>query len=178
MRRKQLLKVALIVLAVFTIVGGYFWYLYFNNNEGKMISDNVRLQLLNNGSTDYINAIPNDNENNIPTYYFRVKNNLDTPANYTLIFNELTPSDVNDGCDASNYLRKSELMYELSFDNKIIKSGRLSELDNNILDNNNVLGKATNDYALRIFIASDTSDTLNNHYHYNIILKDENEKNS
>ena len=121
MKRLLILKVAFISMITFTIVGGYFWYTYFNEREGKTLSNNVRLQLLNNGPVTYINAVPNDDAGNIPTYYFRVKNNISTDVEYTLVFNEILPSEVNDGCDNEKFLKKNELSYVLTLDNKIIR---------------------------------------------------------
>ena len=176
MKRLLILKVAFISMIAFTIAGGYFWYIYFDEREGKMIADNVRLQLLNNGAVTYINAIPKDNEENIPIYYFRVKNNLSQEANYVLEFQEITPSEVNDGCNNETFINKNELSYELKLDNKIIKKGKLNELKDNVLDNNKVLGNKTNDYSLKVYLSDDTSDVLNKHYHYSVVLKEQNEK--
>lgn len=176
MKRLLILKIAFISMITFTVVGGYFWYLYFDESEAKMVADNVRLELLNNGSTTYINAIAEDKEENIPTYYFRVKNNFEKEAKYTLLFNEITPNEANDGCSSSTSLKMNELSFELKLDNKIIKSGKLNTLKNNVLDDNTVQGKSTNDYSLRVYISDDTTDTLKKHYHYSVIMKDENEK--
>ena len=176
MKRLLILKIAFICMVIFTIVGGYFWYIYFSEGETKIVLDNVRLELLNNGNVTYINAIPNDEEENIPTYYFRVKNNIDTDANYTLLFKEISPNEANDGCGLDTFFTKDELSFELKLDNKVIKSGSLSNLKDNVLDNNIVLGKSTNDYSLRVYVSDDASDVLKKHYHYSVIMKDEDEK--
>ena len=175
MKRLLILKAAYIFMITFTIIGGYYWYLYFDEREGKGLSDNLRLQLLNNGPVTYIDAIPNDEESNIPIYYFRVKNNISTPVEYTLMFNEISPVEANDGCDNSKFLKKSELSYQLTMDNKVIKSGKLSDI-NSVLDINKVSGNTTNDYSLKIFISPDSTDTLQKHYHYSVTLKEQNEK--
>jgi len=178
MKRLLILKIAFVSMIAFTIAGGYFWYLYFDNQEGKMISDNMRLQLLNNGPVTYINAVKDDLDENIPVYYFRVKNNKDKDISYTLLFNEISPIEAGDGCSSSNYLTKDELLYELYLDNRLIKSGKLSSLTNNVLDVNTIKGNSTNVYSLRVYISGDTFDTLKKHYHYSVDLKEENEKNS
>ena len=178
MKRLLILKIAFISMIAFTIAGGYFWYLYFNEKEEKMVKDNVRLQLLNNGPITYINAIPNDDNDNIPVYYFRVKNNFSMDAKYTLIFNEIDPSTVGDGCSMQNYLKKDELMYVLTLDNKVIKKGKLSELNNNILDNNTISGNTSYDYSLKVYIEDNALETLKKHYHYSVTLKAHDEENS
>ena len=177
MRRLLILKVALVFVLAFVVVGGYFWYLYFDLNEGKTISDTVRLELLNNGAVNYFNAIFNEEETKIPTYYFRVKNSLNSATNYTLIFNEIKPTDVNDGCDSSTYYQRNELKYELKLDNKVIKTGRLSDIKDNVLDSNIIQGNTTNDYSLKISLADEEGDaSIEKHYHYSVNLKENNEK--
>lgn len=175
MKRVLILKIAFISMIIFTIAGGYFWYIYFNENDGKIVSSNARLELLNNGAINYINAMPNDSDNVIPTYYFRVKNNLNMKASYELVLDEISPSAAGDGCTSATFFQKNELMYELKLDNKLIKSGRLSTLKDNLLDSNVVSGNSTNDYSLRIFIANDTDNSLQKHYHYVVNLKESNE---
>lgn len=175
MKRVLILKIAFISMIIFTIVGGYFWYIYFNENDGRIISNNIRLELLNNGPVNYINAMPNDSDNVIPIYYFRVKNHLNMKAEYELLFEEISPSVASDGCTSETFFQKNELMYELKLDNKLIKNGRLSSIKNNILDSNVVSGNSTNDYSLRIYIASDTDNSLQKHYHYVVNLKENNE---
>ena len=178
MKRLLILKIAFISMIAFTVAGGYFWYLYFDERESEMVRDNVRLQLLNNGPVTYINAVPNDAAENIPIYYFRVKNNFSTDAKYSLIFNEINPSNVGDGCSIQNYLNKNELMYVLTLDNKVIKQGKLSELSNNVLDNNIINGNTENDYSLKVYIEDNATETLKKHYHYSVILKAQDEENS
>ena len=178
MKRLLILKIAFISMIAFTVAGGYFWYLYFDERESEMVRDNVRLQLLNNGPVTYINAVPNDAAENIPIYYFRVKNNFSTDAKYSLIFNEINPSNVGDGCSIQNYLNKNELMYVLTLDNKVIKQGKLSELSNNILDCNTINGNTVNDYSLKVYLEDNATETLKKHYHYSVILKAQDEENS
>ena len=175
MKRLLILRIAFISMIAFTIAGGYFWYIYFDQREGKMLSDNVRLQLLNNGSITYLNAVPKDDDGNIPVYYFRVKNNLNEEASYVLEFQEVSPSVAQDGCSSDTFLNKNELSYELRLDNKLIKSGKLDNLKDNVLDSNKVLGNNTNDYSLKIYIADDSVDTLKKHYHYSVVLREQNE---
>ena len=176
MNRKLILSIALVCMIVFIIVGGYFWYLYFNDNESKIKDDNLRLELLNNGDVSYINAISNDTKDNIPTYYFKVKNHLDFSANYVLVFEEVSPQEANDGCSKDTYFKKEELLYELTLDNKIIKKGTLIDLKNNILDENLISGKETNVYSLTVYLKNDLTDILKKHYHYRITLKENNEE--
>ena len=172
MNNKTVFKVAFISVLVFIIVGTYFWYLYFKNGEGELISKNVRLELVNNGNINYINASPLDPAERIPTYYFRIKNNSNSSIKYEVYLNDVKAVDANDGCnDATNY-KRNELKYELKLDNKVIKTGLLTELLNNVLDENTILGNTTNNYSLRIWLSDGIDNAIYRHYHYVINLKE------
>lgn len=174
MRRLLILKIAFVFVLAFIIVGSYFWYLYFNTKEEKLLSESVRLELLNNGKSSYENAGSTDDEGMIPGYYFRVKNNLNADADYVLLLNEVN-NGQNNSENAISYQR-NELLYELKLDNKIIKKGRLSDLSNDILDSNTIPGNTTYEYSLKISVASDTDSTIEKYYYYSVDLKENNEK--
>ena len=172
MKNKTVFKIAFISLIIFVIIATYFWFLYFNDLEGSTTKEKIRLELINNGGINYINAVVNDLEENIPNYYFRVKNNTDDNINYEIILQTVSPREVNDGCSDGTLFNSNELNYELKLDNKIIKTGVLSSLSNSILDGNNVKGNSINDYSLRIWLNEKATDTLSKHYHYIVSIRE------
>ena len=172
MKNKTVFKLAFISLFVFIIVATYFWFLYFKDYEGTVTKEKVRLELINNGGINYINAVPEDLEENIPTYYFRIKNNSLEDVKYDIFLQSVSPSDVNDGCSEGMIFSTTELNYELKLDNKVIKKGVLSSLNNNILDNNVVSGDSINDYSLRIWLNEKADDSLLKHYHYIVSIRE------
>lgn len=166
MKTKKMFGVGFISLIIVMFFGTYLWYLYFRSYEGDVLSKNIRLELINNGRTNYINAIPNDDDNAIPIYYFRIKKNVDIPVKYNIIINDVSASNAADGCNDENNFKRNELRYELKFDNKIVKTGLLSELDNDILYTSKMEESITDDYSLRVWLDSNTGKTLDRHYHY------------
>ena len=61
-------------------------------------------------------------------------------------------------------------MEQLSLNGKVIKTGMLSEIDNNILDTRNISGNTTNSYQLRVYVSEKAQDTnwQNKYYHFDI----------
>ncbi len=139
------------------------------------MSTNVRLQLINSGHVDYINAIVHDDERNIPTYYFRVKNNVEAPVYYDILLNDVSASEAGDGCSDGTLFTREELDYELKLDNKVLRTGTLSDLKENILDSNEMENVGVNDYSIRIYLNEKAKNTLDRHYHYTITLRERNE---
>lgn len=162
----------IICAGIFILFATYFWYLYFHEFEGYVLSTNVRIELINSGHVDYINAIVHDDEKNIPTYYFRVKNSVGLPVYYDILINDVSPSQANDGCSDETLFTRGELDYELKLDNKVLKTGTLSDLKDNILDSNEIENTGVNDYSLRIYLNENAKNTLDKHYHYTITLRE------
>ena len=175
MKNKNVLIVGFLSIIVFIGFASYYWYLYFKKYEGEVLDKNVRIELVNNGNVDYINAIPNDDEEKIPTYYFRIKNGVDVIVNYNVYIKDVSAKDVNDGCTDEMLFKRDELRYELKFDNRVIKTGLLSELNNNLLDTNKVDRMGFNDYSLRIWLDDETQASLAKHYHYIVYIEEKNE---
>ena len=90
MKNKSLLTIGIICLTIFIGVAAYLWYLYFNEYEGKVISETEGLEFLhgvefeNSGPIYYVNASVDDTDSVIPKYYFRVKNNAAKDFDYYL----------------------------------------------------------------------------------------------
>ena len=172
MKNKTVFKIAFISLILFIAVATYFWFLFFKNYEGENTSQEVRLELISNGGINYINAVPNDLEANIPTYYFRVKNSISEDIKYDVTIVDVSPNSVNDGCSSDMLFTRDELKYELKLDGKVVKSGLLSSLSNNLLDTNTVLHNSVNDYSLRIWLDENVKEDLLKHYHYMINIRE------
>ena len=170
MKTRTVFRIAFISILVFVIIGTYFWYLYFRNNEGSFLSNDKGLELVNSGGIDYINAIPEDDDSRIPIYYFRVKNYQKDAAKYSIVLEDVSPAEANDGCSEGSLFKRSELKYILKFDNKIISKGLVSELVNNVLDTNTVNGESVNDYSIKIYLDENTKEYLNKHYHFRVNL--------
>ena len=126
MKNRNTFKIGIICATIFILLATYFWYLYFHEFEGDILATNVRIELINSGHVDYINAIVHDDERNIPTYYFRVKNSVEKPVYYDVLLNDVSASEACDGCSDETNFQKEEIDYELKIDNNIIRRGTMS----------------------------------------------------
>lgn len=175
MKNKNVLTIAIICLFIFVGIASYLWYIYFREYESKLIDASPAMkfikgvELINSGSINYVNANANDDESVVPTYYFTVKNHSDKDYNYVIFIED---SAGGDGCTPSTRLKRSDLEYELTLDNEVIRSGDLSSLQNNVLDKNIVKIGGINDYSLRIKIKENDTDYENKHFHYIINMKE------
>ncbi len=175
MKNRSVLTIAIVSLFVFTGIASYLWYLYFHEYESKLIDASPAMkfikgvELVNSGSINYVNANTFDTDEVIPTYYFSVKNHSDKDYDYVIILDD---EESSDGCSPSTRLKRNELEYELTLDNKVIKTGSLDTLKNNVLDKNIIKINGTNDYSLRIKLKEDTTDYENKHFHYVINMKE------
>ena len=175
MKNKGVLTIAVICLIIFIGIASYLWYLYFHEYEGKLIEANPAMQfikqveLVNSKGIDYINASALDDDSIIPTYYFSVKNHSNKDYNYVILLEDV---DVDDGCSSATRFKRDELIYELKLDNKLIKTGGLETLNNNVLDKNIIKTGVTNDYSLKIKLKSDDTDYEDKHYHYVVNIKE------
>ncbi len=172
MRNKSVFKIAFISIIIFIIVATYFWFLYFKNHESKITMAKERLSITNNGNINYINAIVNDKEENIPTYYFRVNNAANEEINYEILLEDVLPQDVGDGCSSSTILTRDQLEYELKLNNKVVSTGLLISLKDNVLNVSKIGAKSQDSYSLRIWLGEKALDSEDKHYHYVVNLKE------
>lgn len=166
MKNKTVFKIAFISLLIFIVIGTYFWFIYFRDYSTEKTLQKVRFELVNNGGINYINAVPNDLEANIPIYNFQVKNNVNENIKYKVILKDVSPSEANDGCTDDILFKREELNYELKKEGITIKSGVLASLDNSVLTTDDAKAHSTNSYALKIWLNENSSDNLLRHYHY------------
>ena len=175
MKNKGVFTIAIVSLVLFMGIASYLWYLYFHDYENALISENPKMEflkgveLVNTGNIDYVNAKTEDNDSIIPIYYFSVKSKSNKDFNYNIV---ILDSEGNDDCSSSTRLNRNELEYELKLDNKVIKSGGLDTLANNILDDNIIKAGSVNDYSLKIKLKDTTTDYENKHFHYVINMKE------
>ena len=72
----------------------------------------------------------------------------------------------------ANRFKREDLQYELKLDNKVIKSGGLDTLQNNLLDTNIIKKDSINDYSLKVWLKDDYEGKEKLHYHYIVTLKE------
>lgn len=175
LKNKNIFTIAIISFVIFIGIATYLWYLYFHDYETKLREENCtpefyrEVALVNTGNINYIDAKTEDSDVLVPVYYFSVKNSANRDYDYVIVFED---SDGNDGCTKADRLQRDELEYELTFDNKIVKTAGLDTLSNNILDTNVIKAKGTNDYSLKIRLKNNVTDYQKKHFHYVVNIRE------
>lgn len=173
MKKMILLILAGIALFAFIFSTSMLWYNFFYDNDGEnstVSSLEVRLDEANN-TINEDGLIPLDDETakSLEPYSFEVENTNSTPSTYNVILEDTIISD-DASYSSKELLSRSQLKYQLSLNGKVIKTGRLSDIKNNILDTRNISENRTNNYELRIYVSEDAvnTDWQNKYYHFNI----------
>ena len=172
MKSKGILQIGFVSILVFIGIATYMWYKFFDEGKGPNLVENIAIEFLNNGGTNYINATTEDPDDIIPVYYFRVKNNTEEKYSYQVVFKQKKASEIKDGCSEATTFKLDELMYELKKDSRVIKSGLLSELDSDIIDSGEINGNSIYDYSFRVWLRDDIVDYSTKHFHYVIELRE------
>lgn len=176
MKNKIVVALLIILIICFSCFAFYFWYNYFLRlgSDGKLSGINKENDIValideNKIYATYKEGI--EEPINVPGYKFRVENRGIQDARYDLIFTEISPSVVNDGCSNKTILRADELNYQLYYNNEVISQGRVDQIKDNILDSRNIIGNDKNNYELKVWLNSSSSNNEGKHYHYKVVLK-------
>lgn len=179
MKKIILLLLAGVALFAFIFTTSILWYRFFYN-DSTVINDagSVNVQLGDNNVIDESGLIPLDDETakNITPYEFKVENNSNGDALYTVLLEDgMISDDVN--YTNKELLSRNQLRYQLSLNGNVIKVGNLSEIENNVLDTRNIASSQVNNYQLRIYVGESfqNTDWQNKYYHFNINVQMEDE---
>lgn len=179
MKKIILLLLAGVALFAFIFTTSILWYRFFYN-DSTVINDvgSVNVQLGDNNVINESGLIPLDDETakNITPYEFKVENNSNGDALYTVL---LEDGMISDDANYTNkeLLSRNQLRYQLSLNGNVIKVGNLSEIENNVLDTRNIASSQVNNYQLRIYVGESfqNTDWQNKYYHFNINVQMEDE---
>lgn len=176
MKNKIVLLCLIILIVCFSGLAFYFWYHYFLDlgSDGKLSGLNGSKEAIVLTDENKVYATYEEGVDipiNVESYKFKVQNIGVKTARYNLLFVEVSPSQVKDGCTNKTLLKKEELNYQLLLGEKIISQGKLTELQNNILDSRNINIDTSNSYELKVWLNSTSSDNEGKHYHYKVDIE-------
>lgn len=177
MKSKVVLSVGFVSIVLFVIIGAYFWWLYFLdfNSDGKFQNESFGYGSLHLVDIEGVNSTDEESKENgigTPSYFFRVDNNKTSSTKYTLYLEETPYNMVNDGCSPETTLNREDLNYSFKLNGIIIKYGKLSEIEDNILDVRSINIEDSNNYELKIWINDEATDWEGKHYHYKVTMKE------
>ena len=176
MKNKIVLICLIVLIVFFSVFSFYFWYHYFLDlgSDGKLSGfDNVNssLKLIDENKIYVTYEEGIEEPINVNGYKFRVENRGIKTTRYNLIFEEIAPEKVNDGCSNKTLLKAEELNYQLILNGDVISQGRLNKISNDILDSRNINIDVTNSYELKVWLNSTSDNNEGKHYHYKVDLK-------
>ena len=178
MKKVVMLFLAGIALFAFIFATSMLWYRFFyssTSNDNSISSVTVQLDDENN-IIDESGLIPLDDDTakTLTPYQFSVKNSSDVDYTYNVLLEDSIISD-DITYSSKELLSRSQLRYQLSLNGKIIETGSLDDVKNNILDTRIISSSQTNNYQLRVYVAESAQNTSwqNKYYHFNINVQAE-----
>ena len=177
MKSKITLGVGFLGIIIFIIIAAYLWYLYFLdfNNDGKF-NDNGsmqgRLVMVDLDGVNATNEESKESGEDTPSYLFRIDNRKTGNTSYTLYIEDTPYNQVNDGCSMATTLTRSDLSYQLKLNGALIKTGKMTEINNNILDSRIINANVSNNYELTVWINEEAIEWEGKHYHYKVVMKE------
>lgn len=172
MKKIILLMLAGVALFAFIFSASILWYRFFytSPNNNSVGSVNVKLTEDNNTINEG-DFIPLDDETakGVTPYEFSVENNSDKDSSYQVLLEDSIISD-DATYSSKELLSRNQLKYYLSLNGQIIKSGYLSDIENNILDTRVISASKVNQYQLRIYVPENVQNTTwqNKYYHFDV----------
>lgn len=177
MKSRSVLVVGFISIIIFIIIGAYFWWLYFldYNSDGRFNNESFGYGNIALVDIEGVNATNQESQENgidSPAYLFRVDNNKTSTTKYVLYLEETPYNLVNDGCTMATTLQREELSFSLKLNGIIIKYGNMTEINDNILDEQVINIDNSNNYELKVWINEEAEEYEGKHYHYKVVLKE------
>lgn len=176
MKNKVVVALLIIFIICFSFFAFIFWYNYFLRlgSDGKLSGIDKENEIVSLIDENKIYAIFDEGMEepiNVDGYKFRVENKSSKEVRYNLIFKEIDPNVVNDGCTNKTVLKDDELNYQLFYRNNVISQGRVNQISNSILDSRIISGNDQNSYELKVWLNSNSDNNEGKHYHYKVELK-------
>lgn len=166
MKKGLFLLVGGIVLIVSIFLIFFYSWNYFNKREPKVNLNTLEIVLSDDGNVDLKDQTPvnDDSGKSVKPYSFRVVNKSNVKAKYQLLIEDYISDDTKE------LLSRNYLKYELKQDGIVIKSGKLSEINNNILDADNISSQEEKKYELRVWVdeSANATDWVGKSYNYNV----------
>lgn len=166
MKKGLFLLVGGIVLIVSIFLISFYSWNYFNKREPKVNLNTLEIVLSDDGNVDLKDQTPvnDDSGKSVKPYSFRVVNKSNVKAKYQLLIEDYISDDTKE------LLSRNYLKYELKQDGIVIKSGKLSEINNNILDADNISSQEEKKYELRVWVdeSANATDWVGKSYNYNV----------
>lgn len=166
MKKNLFLIIGGIVLIVSIFLISYYSLTFFNKRKPKVDLGTLEIVLSDEGNVKLNEQTPISDKDGseIAPYIFKVTNKGNEKAKYQLLIEDFV-SDAS-----KEILNRQYLKYELKLDGVVIKTDKLSNVENNIIDERKINVSEEKKYELRVWIDEtvDTSNWVGKTYDYNI----------
>lgn len=166
MKKNKLVGLLVLLFLFFLLVLIFSIWLF---GRAKSSLNNLEISY-NYESKSMYGLYPMKDEDGVKTkpYIFKIVNKSFVNSKYNLVI-----KDVTDGHTDDQLLKRSQINYQLKKNNKVVSSGNLNDIKNNILVIDNISGSNTNTYELRIWLDNDCIETdwMGKYYNYNVSVK-------
>jgi len=177
MKRNILLILCGVVLFLFITVTAFIWYdLFYRSSQNVESITTLQVHLEKETKTiQETDALPISKDQalaNVSPYVFSVDNTGDKTGIYKILLEEPALKD-DSNYQSKNLLTRAQLEYQLILNGRLVKSGMLSDIKNNILDERAIEKGKKNRYELRIYVSDKAVDSSwqNKYYHYKVTIQ-------
>ncbi len=168
MKKNTFFVVGGIILIVAIFLISYYSFMFFNSRQNKIDLSTLEISFSDNGNVNLTEQSPIDDTeiDNIKPYKFKVKNNGKQAVTYQLLIEDFV-SDSN-----KELLSRKYLNYQLKLKDKVIKSGNLQNIKNNVLTTSILKSNFEDNYELKIWLnkKAESTEWLGKSYSYNISI--------
>lgn len=154
-KNAKFIIIGLCFLVLFVFLLSCYFYQVFARKNPSIIS-NLEVSFSDRGEIIIHPDLANDSSL-VEPYQFKIKNKGEVPAKYKIV--------LYDNSEKKNGIPRNDLQYELILNQKVIKTGTLDEIKNDILDSRSVSLQEENSYSLKVWLYSD-DDLENKSYNY------------
>ncbi len=157
MEKKDRLIIGGILLILILCMLSFGFYKVFSTKNPAIIS-NLEVSFSDSGKT-IVNEDFSLKEEYIQPYTFRIANKNQFDTKYKVV--------LTDNSKSKDSISRDKLQYRLVLNNKVIATGKLSEIKNDIIDSRVITKGTTNRYEFKVWLLED-DDYENTVYTYSI----------
>lgn len=176
-RKKAIIKNAIFIIAIFTlaIFATYNIYYHFINATGIDYSSKS-LEIVfheKNGAKVALTKatpVPDSVGLSSASYTFTIKNNLKKTISYKIVLEDDIEAMIADFCEETQ-LPKELLRVSIKENNEKNQIYTISELKDNVLENNIIKPQEEKNYAIRLWLTSSPTMNIGNDLHYHGVVK-------
>lgn len=134
--------IGVVIFSVCLIILSFGFYKFFSSKNPTIIS-NLEIEFLDSGRTIVNDDVSDDEESAVP-YAFSIRNKSNVKTRYKVI--------LNDNNNKESSISRDKFQYSLLLNGELISSGKLNEIENDVLDLRSIGKKSVNKYDFKVWL--------------------------